>query len=441
MTVDAAPRFNRDFVALTRGRPAIAQAGEPWMGQVEHRDGHITVGAGIHPADTRRLCGVLHQAVQPGPTHITLDFSACTGITQAVMLPLIPIVTSCRERRGIRFDLVLPSDKALSRLFVNTNWAHHIAPEAFEPNVHRGGHVPALRFEDDGANGQDAILARVMELILRKLETSRDTLKAVEWSLGEIMENVPIHAESPVGGFVQATAFGDGNAVEFVVADGGVGIAASMGAGDDESALTDAITEGVTRDPQRNAGNGLFGSYQVAVLSGGAFELRSGKGVLWRRGDGDLNTMQSTVPYPGTSVRCRVGLGDPGLLARALRFRGQSHDPPRDYLEREYEDQSGLLILNMKEKASGDFGSRRGGRRIRRMVRNLLQARPRVVLDFEGVGIITSSFADEFFGRLFVSMGPRAFMTRIRLINVDATVEGLIDRAIIQRTRLGNSEE
>ena len=411
------------------------------MGQVEHRDGHITVGAGIHPADMHRLCAALHQAVQPGAEHLTLDFSTCTGITQAVMLPLIPIVTTCRERRGIRFDLVLPSDEALSRLFVNTNWAHHIDPEAFEPNVYRGGHVPALRFEDDGAYGQDAILARVMELILRNLETSRDTLKAVEWSLGEIMENVPIHAESPVGGFVQATAFSDGNAVEFVVADGGVGIAESMGAGDDESALTDAITEGVTRDPQRNAGNGLFGSYQVAVLSGGAFELRSGKGVLWRSGDGDLNTVQSTAPYPGTSVRCRIGLGDPGLLGRALRFRGRSHDPPRDYLKREYEDHDGLLILNMKEKASGDFGSRRGGRRIRRMVRNLLQARPRVVLDFEGVGIITSSFADEFFGRLFVTMGPRAFMTRLRLINVDPTVEGLIDRAIVQRTRLGNSED
>lgn len=411
------------------------------MGQVEHREGHVAVGASVGPPDTHRLCTALHQSVQQENAHVTLDFSACTGITQAVMLPLMPIVTTYRERHGIRFDLVLPSHEGLSRLFINTNWAHHIDPEAFQPNVYEGGHVPALRFQDAGADGQDAILARVMELILRNLETSRDTLKAVEWSLGEIMENVPIHAKSRVGGFVQATAYSDGNAVEFVVADGGIGIPASMGASDDRSALSDAITEGVTRDPQRNAGNGLFGSYQVAVLSGGAFELRSGRGVLWRSGDGDLNTVQSSAPYPGTSVRCRIGLGDPGLLARALRFRGQSHDPPGDYLEREYEDDDGALIVNMTEKASLDFGSRRGGRRVRRMVRNLLVGRPFIVLDFEGVGVITSSFADEFFGRLFVAMGPRAFMTRIRLINVDLTVEGLIDRAILQRSRLGNRED
>ncbi|MYB05171.1 MAG: DUF4325 domain-containing protein [Gemmatimonadetes bacterium] len=411
------------------------------MGEVEHRDGHVVVGASVGPPDTHRLCAGLHQAAQRGNARITLDFSACTGITQAVMLPLMPIVTTYRERRGVVFRLLLPSDDGLSRLFVNTNWAHHIDPDAFQPNVHEGGHVPALRFEDDGANGQDAILVRVMELILRNLDTSRDTLKAVEWSLGEIMENVPIHAESPVGGFVQATAYSGGNAVEFVVADGGIGIPASMGAADDQSALTDAITEGVTRDPKRNAGNGLFGSYQVAVLSDGVFELRSGWGLLRRIGDGDLRTEPSTAPYPGTSVRCRIGLGDPGLLARALRFRGQSHDPPHDYLQREYEDNHGAMIVNMKKKASLDFGSRRGGRRMRRMVRNLLVGHPSVVLDFDGVGIITSSFADEFFGRLFVAMGPRAFMTRIRMINVDLTVEGLIDRAILQRSRLGNSED
>ena len=249
------------------------------MGQVEHRDGHITVGGSIQAYDMHRLSAALHQSAQPGAANLTLDFSACTGITQAVMLPLMPIVTTYRERHGVRFTLLLPSDEGLSRLFVNANWAHHIDPEGFQPNVYQGGHVPALRFEDDGAHGQDAILARVMELILRNLETSRDTLKAVEWSLGEIMENVPIHADSPVGGFVQATAYSNGNKVEFVVADGGIGIPASMGTADDQSALRDAITEGVTRDPQRNAGNGLFGSYQVAVLSDGIFELRSGRGL------------------------------------------------------------------------------------------------------------------------------------------------------------------
>ena len=46
------------------------------------------------------------------------------------------------------------------------------------------------------------------------------------------MDNVISHAESPVGGFVQATAYRGSNRVEFIVADAGIGIAQSMGIDD-----------------------------------------------------------------------------------------------------------------------------------------------------------------------------------------------------------------
>lgn len=410
------------------------------MRAIERERNRIVVRDAISPGDLEGLCAALHQTAQEDQSSVSLDFSECSGITQSVMLPLMPIVSRYRELQDIRFEFIGPRDPALGRLFVNANWAHHIDPDKYQPNSHRGGHVPALRFHGDGANGQDTILGRVMELILGTLETGRDTLKAVEWSLGEIMDNVPVHAESPVGGFVQATAFRQSNAVEFVVADGGIGISGSMGKKDEEAALRDAITEGVTRDRNRNAGNGLFGSYQVAVLSGGTFEIRSNWGLLRRIGDGELQTAKQSAPYRGTSVRCRIGLGDPGLLARALRFTGQPHDPPFDFVEREFESEGGILVLNMKERASPHFGSRKGGRYIRRVVRNLLREQRLLVLDFEGVGVVTSSFADEVFGRLFVAMGPRSFMTRIHMRNVDPTVDGLIDRAILQRTRLGNRE-
>lgn len=356
------------------------------------------------------------------------------------MLPLIPTIVRYRESHGISFDLNPPLDRELRRLFLNTNWAHHIDPRNHPPNRYPHGQVPALRFHGDGDDGQEAILERVLELILGTLDTSRDMLKAVEWSLGEIMDNVPTHAESPVGGFVQATAYAGSNSVEFVVADAGIGIAASMGREDDMEALREAITEGVTRDKERNAGNGLFGSYQVAALSGGEFEIRSNRGVLQRVATDSLKTWRPFAPYMGTSVRCKIGLDESGLLERALRFKGRPHDPPFDFVEREFESDSGDLVLLMSDKASSHFGSRKGGRHIRRVIRNLLRNRPTIILDFEGVGVFTSSFADEVFGRLFVSMGPRAFMTRIRMRNVDPTVEGLIDRAILQRTRLGSHE-
>ena len=109
--------------------------------------------------------------------------------------------------------------------------------------------------------------------------------------------------------------------------------------------------------------------------------------------------------------------------------------------ERRFEENdTGEIVFSVKNEARGDIGSRHGGRRIRQVIENLLRDQVTVFIDFKGVGVISSSFADEVFGRLFVSLGPRGFMRRVEIVNAAPTVEGLIDRAILQRARLGNGE-
>ena len=63
-----------------------------------------------------------------------------------------------------------------------------------------------------------------------------------------------------------------------------------------------------------------------------------------------------------------------------------------------------------------------------------------VNVDFGGVPVISSSFADEAFGKLFLQLGPIQFMQRIRLVNTIDTVESLINRAIEQRMKVGLSD-
>ena len=391
--------------------------------------------------DLRPLCSALYQTIEIRKwSDVVLDFSMCVGVAEALMLPLIPIIADYRKK-SVSFQLVEPQNDDLRRLFLNTNWAHYIDPEKYDQSTHEGGHVPALRFGDYETSAESDILAKVMNLILGQLETDRTTLKAVEWSLWEIMDNVTNHSQSPVGGFVQATAYKSANRVEFVVADAGIGIPGSMNISDHAQAIRQAINEGVTRDKSQNAGNGLYGSYRVATLSGGQFEINSLTGSLFcKEHEGAIENSCKSVPYCGTSVRCRINVSDPELLGKALQFKGRSHDPPCDYIERKFENEAGELIFSVKDEAQRDTGSRQGGRRIRGMIENLLREQRQVVIDFDGVGVISSSFADEVFGRLFVEMGPHAFMTRIKVRNVDPTVSGLIDRAIMQRTRLGNGD-
>ncbi len=386
----------------------------------------------------RRLCLCLHQAiVDRGFSEILLDFSDCSAATEAVMLPMMPLIARYRERDGVSFVLQPPESSELYRLFANTNWAHFIEPERFDASTQSFGNVPARRFQsqEDMWDVSEAVL----NFVHRSIALHRDVLAAVEWSLNEIMDNVLTHSDSQVGGFVQATSFRD--RVEFVVADGGVGIPASVGMSDHNGALRFAVSEGGTRDAEQNQGNGLFGSYQLAAGSSGQFEIQSMYGLLYYN-----QTLQSqsvvnqSVPYFGTSVRCGIGTRDIDAINRAFAFGGTQHRPAFDFVESKFESDAGETVYRIADHARRDLGTRAGGRRVRQQIENLLTDASRVRIDFEGIDVITSSFADEVFGRLFLQLGPRSFMTRIILHNVHPRIDGLIDRAIILRTRNGDGQ-
>ncbi len=360
------------------------------------------------------------------------------------MLPVLPQIVHYREQQDISFRLLLPDQSAtlfqssLRSLFVSTNWAHFISPDDFPSVSVSGERVPVRRFVNESEMA--GTINELLRFLLRSREINRDTLQALEWSINEITDNVISHAESPVGGFVQATQYS--SMIEFIVADAGIGIPSSLQIEDPQMALRQAVSEGATRDRSSNAGNGLFGSYRIAAVSSGEFELHSQEGVLFYDANREeAQTSREAVALPGTSVRCAIGRFHGQLLNEALMFDGNRHTPASDYVERTYETGSGGVLYAVSSHAQFDLGSRRGGTRVRQELRNLLQGHEQVVVDFSDVRVISSSFADEVFGRLFVDLGPRAFMSRLVLRNVDPTIDGLIDRAIVQRTRLSEQRE
>jgi hypothetical protein len=65
----------------------------------------------------------------------------------------------------------------------------------------------------------------------------------------------------------------------------------------------------------------------------------------------------------------------------------------------------------------------------------LVDKRNAIAFDFTDVPLISSSFADEVFGKLFLEFGAMEFMRRCSFQGVDTTVMRLIDKAIAQRMR------
>jgi hypothetical protein len=128
-------------------------------------------------------------------------------------------------------------------------------------------------------------------------------------------------------------------------------------------------------------------------------------------------------------------------LQEALRFGNKNHVPVRDYIEAAHESDDGARIVFVMNKEAGSFGTRVAGRPVKIKLQNLAGLCPtqKVFIDFSDIPVISSSFADEVLGKLFLELGPLAFMQRFEVVNTTDAVRGLIDRAIGQRAAKGRS--
>lgn len=366
---------------------------------------------------------------------IVLDFSATDAVFGSFMVPLI-----AQARRyisqGHEFSIIDPQSDKLKSLFHNGNWLHLLNPRINEPSTFRGAqHLPAEVYRS--ATEQHQLVNRVMEVILGTLKVDRPNLKALEWCVNEITDNVLNHANCPQGGILQLSTFPLRNAVELVVADAGDGIRRTLGGQNDGEALSRAIREGVTRNKNTNQGNGLYGSFRIATISGGNFFLHSGRASLACRSVSDVRIeKQTSAMFQGTVVSSQIVCNDANLIEKAMIFRGQPYEPSLDYIEQTYETEQDNQVRICMKNESGGFGSREAGQVVRNKISNILGANPKSILeiDFSDVFIVSSSFADEAIGKLFIELGPMQFMRRIRIVRADSTVQALVDRAILQRS-------
>jgi anti-sigma regulatory factor (Ser/Thr protein kinase) len=391
-------------------------------------------------SEIRSTIACIYQLSQKlGYQDIVLDFRAATYVDANLMLPLSSYADFNRKHH-VDFSLVEPADGTLRRLFVNTNWAHFIDPTTYDSNdKRRFNNLPALQFMDGDA--QHNVVNRAMEVLMETIKVQdRKQLKALEWALNEITDNVLNHAESPTGGMVQIQSFPTKNTVTFYVADTGLGIPATLrhaipSITSDTDALDRAIREGVTRNTMTNQGNGLFGTFKCCEVSNGSFQIISNHAHLtWTEKSG-LSIKQDNVPFRGSYIAATINYSTAGLLEKAFVFKGRVHEPANDFIEAHYVTEGEKLIFQVAKEVEG-FGSREFGRRARSKVDNILLEKNIIIeFDFADVPLVSSSFADEVFGKLFVELGALDFMKRCTFRAVDPTVKRLIDRAIAQRMK------
>lgn len=88
------------------------------------------------------------------------------------------------------------------------------------------------------------------------------------------------------------------------------------------------------------------------------------------------------------------------------------------------------MIVDLKE-----FGTSLGTRVLGKEVSNLInfEKEDEIILDFEDVKIVTSSFADEVIGKNCAKLGLHNFFKKVQIINTSEQIKLILKKAIIDR--------
>lgn len=408
--------------------------------QVTRNMGLLTVAGPILHGRNHRLLAGIHQAVQAGFDELTFDFRQVTAGSPGGMTQICVQALALRNA-GISIHLQLPERSDIQRLFLNANWANLIDPRNYDPREHISRlKMPATQYHSPAE--QHRVVDRVLDAVLSTIsDMGRSEISALEWSLNEITDNVLVHAQSKVGGVLQVTRYRQ--RIAFAVADPGIGIPASLRSGhteirSDSEALERAIREGVTRDKSVGQGNGLFGTFSICQKGEGRLYIHAGYATLEYDPKNQLHIRSQQIPYNGSLVVCELDFSKPGLLRDALRIGGEPWRPV-DFIETRYEGAEGTPTRFTIASEAASFGSRAAGEPVRRKLLNIarITGAPKIQLDFSGIPLVSSSFADELIGKLFAELGPIEFMRRFEVVNIEPTVRALVDKAIAQRMRTG----
>lgn len=264
-------------------------------------------------------------------------------------------------------------------------------------------------------------------------------LNGLEWSLNEVMDNVLQHS-SKSEGFIMGQIHRNTKHIAFCIFDSGQGIYNSLKSSAHRpqhpvDALTLCIKEGVTRDKQIGQGNGMFGLSQIVRNNEGILTITSNKAALYQTHK-EVKTFKNlpTISFAVgcTSVDFQLDYDKRVSIEDALRIGGRTGNFV-NYRVENLENNNGEIEYKLKDRAQG-YGTRKSGLKVRNEIINLhSESMQPINLDFKGINLISSSFADELIGKLVLYYGFFGFNNVIRLHNMNSVVQTIVQRSVSQR--------
>ncbi len=357
----------------------------------------------------------------------------CCNVGLVTPIPIVPItgiITYFKEEEGIQFKF-----KNLNNYLRRSNFNNPKQIVSTSINKSTNLFDKIWVFSDSGEINQ--IVTSYTSFLMRSRVCEPGVIQGSIWAINEVMDNVIQH--SGLGkGFIMAQLNRSTGRLNVCIYDYGQGIYKTLRRSEFKpksavDAITLCIQEGVTRDKSVGQGNGLWGLYNIISQNEGRLSIVSGKGAIVFFSGGDpTRTFEDIVilnrTNQSTTVSFSVNLDRGISMKDALR----GYDTTDMFIENLRGD-FGEIIYKLADVGSGT-GTRESGLLMKTEVLNIYKSsNSRIVIDFDGVGIVSSSFIDEFIGKLIDEIGFYQYQSIFQLVHMNKAVQPIFEAALKKR--------
>lgn len=399
--------------------------------KIEYYDGVITVRSLKDRNSLRDFIRCVVNARHDGLDKIAIDFLHLKDeiVYPSICVSISAFLENLKQADSILFEIVGAPDSISKKHIFNPVNPYDEKEIAFPINK--------VWSFSDFKEAQKIVSAIIEAISEAEVFEQKDIIRAIEWCVNEVVDNVVRHAETRAGYLMCQIHGKSEKQIVFSVADAGCGIYESLRSGglyepsDGYDAITLALKKGVSRSSE-GQGNGLWGLGRILQNNKGILAISTFGCKLRIDGDGEITKDSGswlTLDKGGTVVDFQFHYDQPISLADAL----DGHEPESIQYINAWSSNSQAMVYKIADSPLGT-GTRPAGAGSRKYMMNIIkQNSSRVIVDFEGVGVVASSFADEMIAKVFTEMGPIKFQSSIQLANMNETVTMIVNRAIEQR--------
>lgn len=281
----------------------------------------------------------------------------------------------------------------------------------------------------------------IVRALMADADAELSVLQSFSYCFYELLDNVLAHSGKPCGTVVTASDT-DTHRVSVLVADDGMGIAASLAQNpayasiDEAEALRLCIQDKVTDG--KGMGFGLYSTCRLVKSAGVQLLIHSGCSQLTF--DGRDIVVAAAPQWQGTLVYLELKANETIDPNEVVENRTDCADQFNEtFLGNEALDalwQSPQSVLRFA--TFGEYlGTRQLGATVHSQLIAAMETGCPVLLDFTGVKVVSNSFADECFGKLLLTMSLAELQRRTSFTGLDDLARKNI--AVALRRRLATS--